>query len=105
MYALMNRCLPHQIKDPWLLMDINESNVVLSRYLNDQELFDKAIRSLDESYIYIRSHLDLLERYYKKYEAWKTNFLSQFSDRDAILVKIESNISMSKIKSRGALLP
>lgn len=86
-------------------MDINESYVVLSTYLNDQELFDKAIRSLDESYIYIRSHLALLERYYEKYEAWKTNFLSQFSDRDAILVKIESNISMSKIKSRSALLP
>ena len=105
MCALMNRCLPHQIKDQWRLMDINESNVVLSTYLNDQELFDKAIRSLDESYIYIRSHLDLLERYYEKYEAWKTNFLSQLSDRDAILVKIESNISMSKIKSRSALLP
>ena len=49
-------------------MDINESNVVLSTYLNDQELFDKALRSLDESYIYIRSHLDLLERNYGKYE-------------------------------------
>lgn len=67
--------------------------------------FDKAIRSLDESYIYIRPHLDLLERYYGKYEAWKTNLLSSFSNRDAILAKIESNISTSKIKSRSALLP
>ena len=105
MYVLINKCFSHQINDPWRLMEVNESNIILSTYMNDRKMFDKAVQSLDEAFIYIRPHLNLIERFYGKYEGWKEDLLSSFCDRDAILTRIENNIANCKVNSKCELLP
>lgn len=105
MYSLVNRCLPHQINDPWRLMDVNESNIILSAYMNDRKMYDKAVSSLDAAFIHISPHLNMIEQFYGKYEDWKNNLLSSFYNRDEILARIEKNMANCKIQSRSVLLP
>lgn len=40
-----------------------------------------------------------------EYDKWKENLISVFSNRQAVLDKIEENIANSKIKERVELLP
>ena len=75
----------------------------MATYLNDKELLNKEVILMDE--MYNRITHDVFESIYGDYDKWKENLISVFSNRQAVLDKIEENIANSKIKERVELLP
>lgn len=75
----------------------------MSTYLNDIVMFNQTIFSLDNLYAQMNS--DWFKRNIGEYDKWKENLVSVFSNRQAVLDKIEENIANSKIKERVELLP
>ena len=75
----------------------------MSTYLNDIVMFNQTISSLDNLYAQMNS--DWFKRNIGEYDKWKENLVSVFSNRQAVLDKIEENIANSKIKERVELLP
>ena len=99
-YNLMNKCQPNEVNDPWRLMVASESNIYLSVYMNDIDMFTQAISALDDVFFCISPHLKLVESIYGKFEKRKEFLTSLFEKRVSIIELIEQNASDSKIKQK-----
>lgn len=82
---------------------MTELKVYLATYLNDVELLKETVYSIDS----LRVDMDYqwFKNCFGEYDKWKENLISVFSNRQAVLDKIEENIENSKIKERVELLP
>lgn len=74
----------------------------MATFLNDESLFEQAIVDMEMAYAKYNS---IFEKYLGKLDDWKNNLTSIFSNRQAMLDKIEENIANGKIKARVELLP
>ena len=99
-YNLMNKYQPNEVNDPWRLMVVAESNVYQSVYMNDKDMFERAISAMDEVFVRISPHLELVESIYGKYEKRKELFVSLFEKQASIVELIEKNANDSKIKQK-----
>lgn len=90
-------------KNPRIQSGLCTLRIYMATYLNDKELLNKEVILMDE--MYNRITHDVFESIYGDYDKWKENLLSVFSNRQAVLDKIEENIANSKIKERVELLP
>lgn len=78
----------------------------MATYLNDKSLFDEIVTSMKKMEDYARQDPQRFEKLFnKRYEFWKENLISIFSNRQAIIDKINANIASGKIKQRISLLP
>lgn len=99
-YNLMNKCQPNELNDPWRLMVVAESNVYQSVYMNDKDMFERAISAMDEVFVRISPHLELVESVYGKFEKRKAFFASLFEKRTLIVELIGKNVNDSKIEQK-----
>lgn len=74
----------------------------MATFLNDESLFEQAIVDMEIAYAKYNS---IFEKYLGKLDDWKNNLTSVFSNRQAMLDKIEENIANGKIKAQVELLP
>lgn len=81
---------------------IIEMKVYMATFLNDESLFKQTITDMGETYANFKS---IFEKYFGTLDDWKTSLISVFSNRQAVLDKIEENIANGKIKARVELLP
>ena len=81
---------------------IIEMKVYMATFLNDESLFEQAITDMEEAYANFTS---IFEEYYGKLDDCKNKLISVFSNRQAMLDKIEENIANGKIKAQVELLP
>lgn len=81
---------------------IIEMKVYMATFLNDESLFEQAITDMEEAYANFKS---IFEEYYGKLDDCKNKLISVFSNRQAVLEKIEENIANGKIKAQVELLP
>ena len=81
---------------------IIEMKVYMATFLNDESLFEQAITDMEEAYANFKS---IFEEYYGKLDDCKNKLISVFSNRQAMLDKIEENIANGKIKAQVELLP
>lgn len=81
---------------------IIEMKVYMATFLNDESLFEQAITDMEEAYANFKS---IFEEYYGKLDDCKNKLISVFSNRQAVLDKIEENIANGKIKAQVELLP
>lgn len=79
-----------------------EMKTRMATFLNDESLFEQAIVDMEIAYAKYNS---IFEKYLGKLDDWKNNLTSVFSNRQAMLDKIEENIANGKIKARVELLP
>ena len=78
----------------------------MATYLNDKPLFDEIVVSMKKMEDYARQDSQRFEKlFHKRYEFWKEDLISIFSNRQIILDKINANIASGKIKQRISLLP
>ena len=78
----------------------------MATYLNDKPLFDEIVTSMKKMEDYARQDPQRFEKLFgQRYEFWKENLISVFSNRQAIIDKINANIASGKIKQRISLLP
>ena len=78
----------------------------MATYLNDKSLFDEIVTSMKKMEDYARQDPQRFEqRFGQRYEFWKEDLISVFSNRQAIIDKINANIASRKIKQRINLLP
>ena len=78
----------------------------MATYLNDKPLFDEIVTSMKKMEDYARQDPQWFEKVFnKRYEFWKEDLISIFSNRQVILDKINANIASGKIKQRISLLP
>jgi hypothetical protein len=78
----------------------------MATYLNDKPLFDEIVTSMKKMEDYARQDPQWFEKVFnKRYEFWKEDLISIFSNRQIILDKINANIASGKIKQRISLLP
>lgn len=80
---------------------IIEMKVYMATFLNDESLFEQAITDMEEAYANFKS---TFEEYHGKLDDCKNKLISVFSNRQAVLDKIEENIANGKIKARVDLL-
>ena len=78
----------------------------MATYLNDKKLFDDTMSSssMETMEKYARTKPQWFEEMFGKYDSWKENLISVFSNRQAIMDKINANITSGKIKQRLNLL-
>ena len=81
---------------------IIKMKVYMATFLNDESLFEQAITDMEETYANFKS---IFEEYHGKLDDWKNKLISVFSNRQALLDKIDENISNGKIKAKVDLLP
>lgn len=81
---------------------IIKMKVYMATFLNDESLFEQAITDMEEAYANFKS---TFEEYYGKLDDCKNKLISVFSNRQAVLDKIEENIANGKIKVQVELLP
>ena len=74
----------------------------MATFLNDESLFEQAIVDMEIAYAKYNS---FFEKYFGTLDDWKNNLISVFSNRQAMLDKIEENIANGKIKAQVELLP
>jgi hypothetical protein len=74
----------------------------MATFLNDESLFEQAIVDMEMAYAKYNS---IFAKYLGKLDDWKNNLTSVFSNRQAMLDKIEENIANGKIKAQVELLP
>ena len=74
----------------------------MATFLNDESLFEHAIVDMEIAYAKYNS---FFEKYFGTLDDWKTSLISVFSNRQAVLDKIEENIANGKIKAQVELLP
>ena len=79
-----------------------EMKAHMATFLNDESLFEQAIVDMEIAYAKYNS---IFEEYLGKLDDWKNNLISVFSNRQAMLDKIEENIANGKIKAQVELLP
>ena len=79
-----------------------EMKAHMATFLNDESLFEQAIVDMEIAYAKYNS---IFEEYLGKLDDWKNKLISVFSNRQAMLDKIEENIANGKIKARVELLP
>lgn len=79
-----------------------EMKAHMATFLNDESLFEQAIVDMEMAYAKYNS---IFEKYLGKLDDWKNNLTSVFSNRQAMLDKIEENIATGKIKAQVELLP
>jgi hypothetical protein len=79
-----------------------EMKAHMATFLNDESLFEQAIVDMEIAYAKYNS---IFEKYLGKLDDWKNNLTSVFSNRQAMLDKIEENIANGKIKAQVELLP
>jgi hypothetical protein len=79
-----------------------EMKTRMATFLNDESLFEQAIVDMEIAYAKYNS---IFEKYLGKLDDWKNNLTSVFSNRQAMLDKIEENIANGKIKAQVELLP
>ena len=79
-----------------------EMKTRMATFLNDESLFEQTIVDMEIAYAKYNS---IFEKYLGKLDDWKNNLTSVFSNRQAMLDKIEENIANGKIKARVELLP
>ena len=79
-----------------------EMKARMATFLNDESLFEQAIVDMEIAYAKYNS---IFEEYLGKLDDWKNNLTSVFSNRQAMLDKIEENIANGKIKAQVELLP
>ena len=79
-----------------------EMKARMATFLNDESLFEQAIVDMEIAYAKYNS---IFEKYLGKLDDWKNNLTSVFSNRQAMLDKIEENIANGKIKAQVELLP
>ena len=79
-----------------------EMKTRMATFLNDESLFEQAITDMEEAYANFTS---IFEEYYGKLDDCKNKLISVFSNRQAMLDKIEENIANGKIKAQVELLP
>lgn len=78
----------------------------MATYLNDKTLFDEIVTSMKKMEDYARQDPQRFEKLFnKRYEFWKENLISIFSNRQIILDKINANTASGKIKQKISLLP
>ena len=78
----------------------------MATYLNDKPLFDEIVVSMKKMEDYARQDSQRFEKlFHKRYEFWKEDLISIFSNRQIILDKINANTASGKIKQRISLLP
>lgn len=78
----------------------------MAAYLNDKKLFDDTMSSssMETMEEYARTKPQWFEEMFGKYDSWKENLISVFSNRQTIIDKINANIASGKIKQRLNLL-
>lgn len=78
----------------------------MAAYLNDKKLFDDTMSSssMETMEKYARTKPQWFEEMFGKYDSWKENLIYVFSNRQAIMDKINANITSGKIKQRLNLL-
>ena len=74
----------------------------MATFLNDESLFEQTIVDMEIAYAKYNS---IFEKYFGTLDDWKTSLTSVFSNRQAMLDKIEENIANGKIKAQVELLP
>jgi predicted metallo-beta-lactamase superfamily hydrolase len=72
----------------------------MATFLNDQKLFDQTVTLMEEFY---QDHKEWMDKGYGG-ATWKESLATVFTNRQAILDKIEENIANSKIKERVKLI-
>ena len=78
----------------------------MATYLNDKSLFDEIVTSMKKMEDYARQDPQWFEKVFnKRYEFWKEDLISVFSNRQTIIDKINANTASGKIKQRISLLP
>ena len=78
----------------------------MATYLNDQSLFDDILASMKSMEDYARKNPQRFEQLFgKRYDFWKEDLVSVFSNRQIIIEKINANIANGKIKEKIELLP
>ncbi|MBE6326738.1 MAG: hypothetical protein E7077_06690 [Bacteroidales bacterium] len=78
----------------------------MATYLNDQSLFDDILASMKSMEDYARKNPQSFEQLFgKRYDFWKEDLVSVFSNRQIIIEKINANIANGKIKEKIELLP
>ena len=81
---------------------IIEMKARMATFLNDESLFEQTVVDMESIYA---SNRIFMEKHFAKSEDWKNFLVSIFSNRQAMLDKIEENIANGKIKVQVELLP
>ena len=79
-----------------------EMKTRMATFLNDESLFEQTVANMESIYADKRI---FMEEYFAKSDDWKNFLVSIFSNRQAMLDKIEENIANGKIKAQVELLP
>ena len=79
-----------------------EMKTRMATFLNDELLFEQTVANMESIYADKRI---FMEKHFAKSDDWKNFLVSVFSNRQAMLDKIEKNIANGKIKKRIELLP
>ena len=69
----------------------------MATFLNDESLFEQTVANMESIYADKRI---FMEKHFAKSDDWKNFLVSIFSNRQAMLDKIEENIANGKIKKR-----
>lgn len=79
-----------------------EMKTRMATFLNDESLFEQTVANMESIYADKRI---FMEKHFAKSDDWKNFLVSVFSNRQAMLDKIEENIANGKIKAQVELLP
>lgn len=79
-----------------------EMKARMATFLNDESLFEQTVANMESIYADKRI---FMEKHFAKSDDWKNFLVSIFSNRQAMLDKIEENIANGKIKAQVELLP
>ena len=79
-----------------------EMKTRMATFLNDESLFEQTVANMESIYADKRI---FMEKHFAKSDDWKNFLVSIFSNRQAMLDKIEENIANGKIKAQVELLP
>ena len=107
MLDIFNRYSKEHDSNPSYQVSIIALKIYMATYLNDIELFEETLSSSSMKTMkeYARKNPQRFEEIYGKFDSWKENCISVFSNRQAIMDIINANIASGKIKQRLNLLP
>ncbi len=107
MLDIFNRYSKEHDSNPSYQDSIIALKIYMATYLNDIELFEETLSSSSMKTMqeYASTKPQWFEEIYGKFDSWKENCISVFSNRQAIMDIINANIASGKIKQRLNLLP